>query len=58
MNLLTDLAASRRRGSPKGITSVCSAHPLVIRAAARNAAKYSDTLLIEATCNQVNQFGG
>lgn len=58
MNLLTDLARSRRRGSPKGITSVCSAHPLVIRAAARNAAKYSDTLLIEATCNQVNQFGG
>jgi D-tagatose-bisphosphate aldolase class II non-catalytic subunit len=58
MNVLTDLAASRRRGSPEGITSVCSAHPLVIRAAARNAAKYSDTLLIEATCNQVNQFGG
>ena len=31
---------------------------MVIRAAARNAAKFSDTLLIEATCNQVNQFGG
>ncbi|MDQ6435283.1 D-tagatose-bisphosphate aldolase, class II, non-catalytic subunit [Mesorhizobium sp. LHD-90] len=58
MKILMDLAASRRNGSPKGIVSVCSAHPLVIRAAARNAAKHDDTLLIEATCNQVNQFGG
>ncbi|PSJ56784.1 D-tagatose-bisphosphate aldolase, class II, non-catalytic subunit [Kumtagia ephedrae] len=58
MTLLMDLAAARRGNSPRGITSVCSAHPLVIRAAARNAAKHGDTLLIEATCNQVNQFGG
>ena len=56
--LLRSLAAARRNGSPVGVTSVCSAHPLVIRAAARNAARFSDTLLIEATCNQVNQFGG
>ncbi|CAN7627328.1 D-tagatose-bisphosphate aldolase, class II, non-catalytic subunit [Rhizobium sp. LjRoot254] len=55
---LRQLAQSRRDGKPLGITSVCSAHPLVIRAAARNAAHYSDILLIEATCNQVNQFGG
>ena len=56
--LLRSLAAARRNGSPTGVTSVCSAHPLVIRAAARNAARFSDTLVIEATCNQVNQFGG
>ena len=56
--LLKSLAVARRSGSPISVTSVCSAHPLVIRAAARNAAKFSDTLLIEATCNQVNQFGG
>jgi D-tagatose 6-phosphate 4-epimerase len=55
---LRQLAQGRRDGKPVGITSVCSAHPLVIRAAARNAARYSDILLIEATCNQVNQFGG
>jgi D-tagatose-bisphosphate aldolase class II non-catalytic subunit len=55
---LRQLAQSRRDGKPAGITSVCSAHPLVIRAAARNAALVSGTLLIEATCNQVNQYGG
>jgi D-tagatose-bisphosphate aldolase class II non-catalytic subunit len=55
---LRQLAQARRDGRPVGITSVCSAHPLVIRAAARNAAQHSDVLLIEATCNQVNQFGG
>jgi D-tagatose 6-phosphate 4-epimerase len=55
---LRQLAQARRDGRPVGITSVCSAHPLVIRAAARNAARFGDLLLIEATCNQVNQFGG
>jgi D-tagatose-1,6-bisphosphate aldolase subunit GatZ/KbaZ len=58
MKALLDLAQARRDGRPKGITSVCSAHPLVIRASARHAARHSGTLLIEATCNQVNQFGG
>ena len=57
-DMLRQLASSRRDGAPVGITSVCSAHPIVIRAAARNAARHSGTLLIEATCNQVNQFGG
>ncbi|TJW42507.1 MAG: D-tagatose-bisphosphate aldolase, class II, non-catalytic subunit [Mesorhizobium sp.] len=57
-DLLSSLATALRDGSPIGVTSVCSAHPLVIRAAARNAARFSDTLVIEATCNQVNQFGG
>jgi len=57
-SFLRQLAQARRDGNPIGITSVCSAHSLVIRAAARNAARYSDILLIEATCNQVNQFGG
>ncbi|MDB5551204.1 MAG: kbaZ [Rhizobium sp.] len=55
---LRQLAQSRRDSKPVGITSVCSAHPLVIRAAVRNAARFADILLIEATCNQVNQFGG
>lgn len=57
-NLLRTLAPSWRAGKPRGITSVCSSHPIVIRAAARNAVRTSGTLLIEATCNQVNQFGG
>ncbi len=42
----------------RGITSVCSAHPWVIRAAADQAADDGTLLLIEATCNQVNQDGG
>lgn len=39
-----------------GIPSVCSAHPAVLRAALRFA--NSRSVLIESTCNQVNQFGG
>lgn len=57
-SVLRQLAQSHRSGVPIGITSVCSAHPIVVRAAARNAARTANTLLIEATCNQVNQFGG
>lgn len=42
--------------SSGGIPSICSAHPAVLREALR-AAK-AGNVLIEATCNQVNQFGG
>ena len=42
----------------RGITSVCSAHPWVIRAAADQALHDDALLLVEATCNQVNQDGG
>ncbi len=48
----------RGRGRPIGITSVCSAHPLVIEAALRQAASDGTSALIEATSNQVDQFGG
>lgn len=42
----------------RGITSVCSAHPLVIEAALRHGLEESRPVLIEATCNQVNHAGG
>ena len=42
----------------RGIASVCSAHPWAIRAAADQALADGGLLLIEATCNQVNQDGG
>lgn len=58
MSVLMNLAADRRAGRPSGIASVCSAHPVVIRAAVRNATMHGGSVLIEATCNQVNQFGG
>lgn len=41
-----------------GITSVCSAHPIVIEAALELAKELNKIVLIEATCNQVNQDGG
>ncbi|MGK9042439.1 D-tagatose-bisphosphate aldolase, class II, non-catalytic subunit [Rhizobium sp. SA279] len=56
--ILENLAAARRSGKPAGITSVCSAHPVVLRAAIRRAAAGSTPVLIEATCNQVNHLGG
>lgn len=55
---LNQLAALRRGGRPHGMTSVCSAHPLVLRAALRHGRKTDAAVLIEATCNQVNHRGG
>jgi D-tagatose-1,6-bisphosphate aldolase subunit GatZ/KbaZ len=55
---LAQLAPARAGGQPHGITSVCSAHPLVIEAALVQARATGGSALIEATCNQVNQEGG
>ena len=48
----------RNDGTQPGIYSVCSAHPLVLRAAAEQSAADGSLLLVEATSNQVNQMGG
>lgn len=56
--LLQQHLLQQREGIPAGIYSVCSAHPLVIRAAAEQAFSDGSLLLVEATSNQVNQFGG
>jgi Predicted tagatose 6-phosphate kinase len=42
----------------RGICSICSANEFVIKAAMRNACKKGEYVLIEATANQVNQYGG
>jgi len=55
---LGKLFGGRSLPIPRGITSVCSAHPLVIEAALRRAGAEEQPVLIEATCNQVNQEGG
>lgn len=55
---LNELAALRVQGRPAGIVSVCSAHPIVLRAALRHGRDHASTVLIEATCNQVNHLGG
>lgn len=55
---LQKLAGAHAQGRVMGITSVCSAHALVIEAALRNGLAGTTPVLIEATCNQVNHEGG
>lgn len=55
---LSTLPARFAGGGRDGITSICSAHPLVIEAALLEGIATNTDVLIEATCNQVNQDGG
>jgi D-tagatose-1,6-bisphosphate aldolase subunit GatZ/KbaZ len=57
-HVLEQLAAARREHRPRGIYSVCSAHPWVLEAAFEQAVEDGSDLLIEATSNQVNHQGG
>ncbi len=57
-NPLDEVVRSQKAGESHGITSVCSAHPLVIEASVRQALASGGTLLVEATSNQVDQYGG
>lgn len=55
---MKDIVVRHKSGEAIGICSVCSAHPLVIEAALRFDLATTNRVLIEATSNQVNQFGG
>ncbi len=55
---LLALPGRHRAHAVRGIASICSAHELVIEAALLQAAEDGGPILIEATCNQVNQEGG
>lgn len=55
---LWDTIRQHKAGYAVGIYSVCSAHPVVLEAAMRQAAADGTYVLIEATSNQVDQFGG
>jgi D-tagatose-1,6-bisphosphate aldolase subunit GatZ/KbaZ len=57
-NNLDRVVAAQKSGDAKGITSICSAHPFVLEAALQHGLERKQPILIEATCNQVNQFGG
>ena len=57
-NPLHDIATWLDRAGPSGIPSICSAHPMVLEASMRATLPTQLPLLIEATCNQVNQDGG
>ena len=58
MKHLTEMVRQHKEGKTNGIYAVCSAHPLVLEAAIRYASANQTPLLIEATSNQVDQFGG
>lgn len=58
LNYLFDVHTKANAGQRAGITSVCSAHPMVIEAALIEAVETHSFACIEATCNQVNQDGG
>ncbi len=55
---LKQLVALQKQGKPAGIYSACSANEFVIEAVMERALGSNDYVLIEATANQVNQYGG
>ncbi|MCT4610394.1 MAG: class II D-tagatose-bisphosphate aldolase, non-catalytic subunit [Pelagimonas sp.] len=57
MNQLDAILTANQSGGP-AVPSVCSAHPDVLEASLRLARDLNRSLVIEATSNQVNQFGG
>lgn len=56
--LLLTIVADQHRGLPRGIPSICSANSWVIEAALLHGLDTQAPVLIESTCNQVNQYGG
>ncbi|HZL64092.1 MAG TPA: class II D-tagatose-bisphosphate aldolase, non-catalytic subunit [Thermoleophilia bacterium] len=57
-DLLLELVEANRDGHAVGIPSVCSANRFVLETAMEQAKRNETVVLIESTCNQVNQFGG
>jgi len=55
---LETLLADRATRPQRAIPSICTAHPLAIEAALLRGLADDTPVLIEATCNQVNQEGG
>jgi len=58
MNYLDEIVSAQKRGEARGIASICSAHPAALEAVLEDGKVNDAPVLIEATCNQVNQFGG
>lgn len=57
-NFLEDTIAAHKAGQVLGVTSLCTAHPMVLQAGVAQALETGTGLLVEATSNQVDQFGG
>ena len=58
MNTLTEIITANRAGTALSLPSICSAHRDVLRASMLMPEASERPLLIEATSNQVNQYGG
>ena len=58
LNVFDEMISAQKHGEAKGIASICSAHPYVIKQTLKVSEIFRVSPLIEATCNQVNQFGG
>jgi D-tagatose-1,6-bisphosphate aldolase subunit GatZ/KbaZ len=52
------IVEENRKGVPFGMYSACTANEIVIEAVLEKALEDDDYALIEATANQVNQYGG
>jgi D-tagatose-1,6-bisphosphate aldolase subunit GatZ/KbaZ len=55
---LIQLIKQHKRTGTGGVYSACSAHPMVLTAVMRQALADDSLVCIEATSNQVDQFGG
>lgn len=57
-NYMKEIVKYQKEGIPVGIYSACTASDYVIEAVLERALQVDDYVLIEATANQVNQYGG
>ena len=57
-DVFADLIAANRAGARRGIPSWCTAHPETLSTILGAFRDSEEPILIEATCNQVNQDGG
>lgn len=56
--IFSTISKQQHIGTPVGITSICSANRFVIESSLRHAKTNGTCVLIEATSNQVDQYGG
>lgn len=57
-NIMLDVLKAQKNGRAVGIYSACTGNALVLEACMRHAVATKTPLLIEATANQVDQYGG
>lgn len=57
-NPIIEMIKKRNNGIHTGLISFCTANRFVIEAIFLQAKRFDDDVLIEATANQVNQYGG